>query len=135
MSFFFCCVLVWYRLEDYDDGWGVFSVARRVLARRVLRWQIGSPRTLYMCPHAAVYVSSYCYIRVLILLYGCRNVSSYCYICVLILLYMCPHTAMYVSSYYYILSRLAVSPLSISLSAPALLASRFITGFTILLPC
>ena len=26
-------------------------------------------------------------------------VSSYCCICVLILLYMCPHTAMYVSSY------------------------------------
>ncbi len=29
-------------------------------------------------------------------------VSSYCYICVLILLYMCPHTAMYVSSYCYV---------------------------------
>ena len=33
---------------------------------------------LYMCPHSTVYV------------------SSYCYICVLILLYMCPHTSMYV---------------------------------------
>jgi hypothetical protein len=29
-------------------------------------------------------------------------VSSYCYICVLIMLYMCPHTAMYVSSYCYV---------------------------------
>jgi hypothetical protein len=29
-------------------------------------------------------------------------VSSYCFICVLILLHMCPHTSTYVSSYYYI---------------------------------
>jgi hypothetical protein len=29
-------------------------------------------------------------------------VSSYYYMCVLILLYMCPHTTIYVSSYYYI---------------------------------
>jgi hypothetical protein len=36
-----------------------------------------------MCPHTAIYV------------------SSYCYVCVLILLYMCPHTAIYVSSYCY----------------------------------
>jgi hypothetical protein len=43
-----------------------------------------------MCPHTTVCVSSYCYIRVLILLY----VSSYCYVCVLILLCMCPHTAL-----------------------------------------
>ncbi len=48
---------------------------------------------LYMCPHTAMcvlillYVSSYCYI-----------VSSYYYVCVLILLYICPHTAIYVSS-------------------------------------
>ena len=28
-------------------------------------------------------------------------VSSYCYICILILLYMCPHTTTFVSSYYY----------------------------------
>ncbi len=33
-----------------------------------------------MCPHPAIYV------------------SSYCYVCVLILLCMCPHTAMYVSA-------------------------------------
>ncbi len=54
-----------------------------------------------MCPHTAVYVSSYCYVCVLMLLYMCLHtaiyVSLYCYIvcpsvCVLILLYMCPHT-------------------------------------------
>ncbi len=71
---------------------------------------------LYMCPHTAIYVSSYYYICflipalslpqrrlwqvcVLILLYMC---PQYYYICVLILLYMCPHTTIYVSSYYYI---------------------------------
>jgi hypothetical protein len=52
--------------------------------------------TANVCPHAAIYVSSNCYIRVLILLCMCPHtaiyVSSYCYICVLILLYMCPHT-------------------------------------------
>jgi hypothetical protein len=53
----------------------------------------------------AVYVSSYCYVCVLLLLYMCPHaaiyVSSYCYtaISVLILLYMCPHTAIHVSSY------------------------------------
>jgi hypothetical protein len=36
---------------------------------------------LYMCPHIAVYV------------------SSYCCICVLMLLYMCPHTAICVSTF------------------------------------
>jgi hypothetical protein len=35
-------------------------------------------------------------------LYASIYVSSSCYICVLILLYMCPHTAIYVSSYCYI---------------------------------
>jgi hypothetical protein len=56
-----------------------------------------------------MYVSSYCYICVLIQLYMCPHtlymcphttiyVSSYCYICVLIQVYMCPHTAMYLSS-------------------------------------
>ena len=38
-------------------------------------------KLIYVCPHIAAYVSSYCYICVLIL----RYVSSYCYICVLIL--------------------------------------------------
>ena len=56
---------------------------------------------LYMCPRTAIYVSSYCYICVL--LYVCPHtpiyVSSCSYICVLVLLYMCPHTAIYVSSY------------------------------------
>ncbi len=49
----------------------------------------------YVCPHTAMYVSSYCYICVLILLYMCPHtavyMSSYCYIC--------PHTAIYLSSY------------------------------------
>jgi hypothetical protein len=58
----------------------------------------GSAETgmLYKCPHpahAAVYVSSYCYTCVLILL----DVSSYCCICVLILLHTCPHAAGYLS--------------------------------------
>jgi hypothetical protein len=34
-------------------------------------------------------------------------VSSYYYMCVLILLYMCPHTAIYVSTYYYLCPRTA----------------------------
>ena len=38
---------------------------------------------LYMCPHTAIQVSSYCCISVLTLLY-----MSHCYTCVLILLYM-----------------------------------------------
>ena len=50
----------------------------------------------YICPHTAIYVSSYGYKYVLILLY----VSSRYYICVRILLYMCPHTTVYVSTYY-----------------------------------
>ena len=49
-----------------------------------------------MCPRTTIYVSSYCYIGVLILIYMCPfttiYVSSY--------YYMCPHTIMYVSSYY-----------------------------------
>jgi hypothetical protein len=48
---------------------------------------------LYMCPHTAayaIYVSSYCYICVLILLYMCRHTAAY----VVILLHMCPHTTM-----------------------------------------
>jgi hypothetical protein len=49
--------------------------------------------TANVCPHAAIYVSSNCYIRVLILLCMCPHtaiyVSSYCYICVLILVHAC----------------------------------------------
>jgi hypothetical protein len=67
---------------------------------------------LYMCPHT-IYVSSYYYICVLILLYIYRlhtavYVSSYSYISsVCILVYMCPHTTttIHVSSYYYICVR------------------------------
>jgi hypothetical protein len=60
----------------------------------------------HVCPHTAVYVSSYCCICVLTLLCVCPHtavyVSSYCCIYVLILLYICPHTAVYVSAYCYI---------------------------------
>jgi hypothetical protein len=45
----------------------------------------------YMCPHTTIYVSSYYYICVLILLYMCPH--------------MCPHTTIYVSSYYYMCPR------------------------------
>jgi hypothetical protein len=45
-------------------------------------------------------------------------VSSCCYICVLILLCMCPHTAMYVSSYCYIICVL-IAPLGAVPRAPA----------------
>ncbi len=72
-----------------------------------------------VCPHPAIYVSSYYYICVLILLYMCPQTtiyvsSHYYYICVLIILYvcphtticvllcMCPHTTIHVSSYCYI---------------------------------
>jgi hypothetical protein len=53
-----------------------------------------------MCPHTAIYMSSYSYICVLIQLYMCPHtaihVSSYSNICVLIHVHMCPHTAIYV---------------------------------------
>ncbi len=60
---------------------------------------------LYVCPHTAMYVSSYCHVCVLIMLYMCPHtamcVSSYCCVCVLIMLYVCPHHAIYVPSYCY----------------------------------
>ena len=57
---------------------------------------------LYMCPHSTVYVSSYCYICVLILLYMCPHTSIYgcphttIYVCPHTV-YMCPQTTIYVS--------------------------------------
>ena len=39
-----------------------------------------------MCLHTSIYVFSYCYICVLILLHASIYVFSYCYVCVLILL-------------------------------------------------
>ena len=62
----------------------------------------------YIC--TIIYVSSYCYICVLILLYMCPHTA----ICVLILLFACPHTTIQVSSYYYICVRilLHMCPLS-----------------------
>jgi hypothetical protein len=97
-----------------------------VIRGHIYRLQGQRVRELYMCPHTTkcvlilLYVSSYYYICVLILLHMCPHrlqgqrvrelyVSSYYYmcphtttICVLILLHMCPHTTTYVSSYYYI---------------------------------
>ena len=58
---------------------------------------------LLMCPHTNKHVSSYYYICVLILLYTCPHNT----VCVLILLYVCPHTTigglilLCVYSYYY----------------------------------
>jgi hypothetical protein len=45
----------------------------------------------------------YCILICILILLYCRGiyVSSYCYICVLTLIYMGPHTTIYVSSYYY----------------------------------
>jgi hypothetical protein len=61
----------------------------------------GGPVLLYMCPHTSccwqarcdttIYVSSYYYICVLILVAAGRHA--------VILLYMCPRTTIYVSSY------------------------------------
>jgi hypothetical protein len=58
------------------------------------------PRTamLYMCPHTAIYVSSCCYICVLILLYMWQTRLSAR--TVLILLYISPHATIHVSSYH-----------------------------------
>jgi hypothetical protein len=54
-----------------DDGWGVYLIAIYVSSYHYICALI----QLYMCPHTATYVSSYCY--------------------------MCPHTAICVSVYYY----------------------------------
>ena len=52
---------------------------------------------LYMCPHTAIYVSSFrCLLRLPPGLVSAKKKS------VLILLYMCPHTTRFVSLYYYI---------------------------------
>jgi hypothetical protein len=57
--------------------------------------------TIYVCPHTTMYVSSYYYLCVLILLYMCPHttmyVSSYYFTFPHTTLYMCPHTTMYVS--------------------------------------
>jgi len=61
-----------------------------------------------MCPHTTIYVTSYFYVRVLILLYLCSQYAGATradvkvgYMCVLILLTVCPHTTTYVISYCY----------------------------------
>ncbi len=86
---------------DVGVGWKCVSLAgeltttlflEQLLALDLIEWD------LLLSPSTSIYVSSYCYMCVRILLY----VSAYCYMCVLMLLYMCPHTATYVSSYCYI---------------------------------
>jgi hypothetical protein len=59
---------------------------------------------LHLRPHTAIYVSSYCYIYVLILLHMCPHTAIYVssYRSSLLPLHMCPHTTTYVSSYCYI---------------------------------
>ncbi len=59
-------------------------------------------------PHTTVYVSSYYYIYVLILLYMCPHapICVRMLLCVLILLYMCHHTPIYMFAYYYICVRI-----------------------------
>ena len=54
-----------------------------------------------MCPHTAIYMSSYLFICGCMAgadARNCPNVSAYYYMCVFILLYMCLHTTIYVSS-------------------------------------
>ncbi len=57
---------------------------------------------LYMCPHTAMYVSSYYYVCVVILLYMSLLVyfCPHTNLCVSSYYYICPHTTIYVSSYY-----------------------------------
>jgi hypothetical protein len=66
---------------------------------RIRVYSYPSAMCVCVCPHTAMYVSSYCYICVLIPNPSCMhsypNPTSVC-VCVLC---MCPHTAIYVSSY------------------------------------
>ncbi len=63
---------------------------------------------LYMCPHTTIYVSSWrrrtLTTKITLLRLKLRVVPcmQVAHTCVLILLYMCPHNTTYVSSYYYI---------------------------------
>ena len=107
-------------LSVYDSTLYVPLTPSSFSCRRALHCYVCVLTLLCMCPHTAIYVSSYGYVCVLTLLY----MSSYGYVCVLILLYMCPHTAMYVSSHCYIcvLIRLYVCPhTAIFLYHPSLL--------------
>ena len=81
-----------------DARGGAVEVVADEVAKRFVMYVLV---LLDVPPHTAVYVSSYCYICVLIRggkevcdVCSCltRCASSYCNICVLMLLYMCPHT-------------------------------------------
>ena len=73
------------------------------IQKDILKWKTSSSHNSNQYLFTTIYVSSYYYVRVLILVYMCPHtticVSSYYYICVLILLFVCPHTSIYVSSY------------------------------------
>ncbi len=66
-------------------------------------------RSSDVCPHTTIYVSSYYYVCVLIVLYMrsvCGGAGTTEHVLELVLcicvLYICLHTAIYVSSFYYI---------------------------------
>jgi hypothetical protein len=93
------------QLAVYDETIEVANILKEMLmdikTRRDVIDRFGIQ--LYICPHTTIYVSSYCYISVRMLLYMCPHTAIYLsacyYICVLTLLYVCPLTNMYVSSY------------------------------------
>ena len=60
---------------DYCRGGGDFGVEQTAIYMSSCCY-VCVLMLLYMCPHAAIYVSSFCYICVLMLLYMCRNISS-----------------------------------------------------------
>jgi hypothetical protein len=70
---------------------------------------------LYVCPHTTIYVSSFCYVKIVrVLLTTALCVSAYHYICVLILLYKdcalaADDSAMCVSAYHYIIVLILLS--------------------------
>jgi hypothetical protein len=98
----FVFVLAVWRWQVYMCLFFCFSGLLLLLPKKKGRHAAAISAGLYvsayrcMCPHTAIYVSSYCCIFVLILLYMCPHtavcassycyVSSYCYICVRILL-------------------------------------------------
>jgi hypothetical protein len=96
------CSSDWWRHPSQSSAY-CYTCVRTLLHMGAFGYLSSVLILLHICPHTAVYVSSYCCVCVLILLHICPHtavyVSSYCCVCVLILLCMCPHTAVYVSSY------------------------------------
>ncbi len=100
-SYYYVCVLILLNMCPHTP---VFKGGRWVGESRG-EMERKFNRSSYSHIRVSIYVSSYCYICVLILLCMCPHtaicVSSYYYTFVLILLCMCPHTTIYVSAYYY----------------------------------